>query len=198
MHESVLIEIANHVIPSDFIGKSIVEFGSRNVNGGLRRFIERFHPASYLGLDYIYGEGVDRCFDLEKDDLPCQFDVVISTETIEHVQNWRRFLNLVKSSCKPGGLLILTGRGPGMPYHGYPFDFWRFDSVMISKAFWDCNILHLIDDWQVPGFILIAKRTDLREMDYSDVVPLPAPSPPNIITRWRSRFIGVMNVMVGI
>jgi 2-polyprenyl-3-methyl-5-hydroxy-6-metoxy-1,4-benzoquinol methylase len=42
------------------------------------------------------------------------FDVVISTEVIEHVYNPRGFLQTCNSLLKPGGTLVLT-----TPYHGY-------------------------------------------------------------------------------
>jgi len=43
-----------------------------------------------------------------------QFDVVLSTEVIEHVYNPRGFLRTCRSLLKPGGTLVLT-----TPYHGY-------------------------------------------------------------------------------
>jgi len=43
-----------------------------------------------------------------------QFDVVLSTEVIEHVYNPRGFLRTCNSLLKPGGTIVLT-----TPYHGY-------------------------------------------------------------------------------
>jgi 2-polyprenyl-3-methyl-5-hydroxy-6-metoxy-1,4-benzoquinol methylase len=42
------------------------------------------------------------------------FDVVISTEVIEHIYDPRSYLRLCKSALKPGGRLVLS-----TPYHGY-------------------------------------------------------------------------------
>lgn len=42
------------------------------------------------------------------------FDVVLSTEVIEHLYEPRRLLTNARSAVRPGGLVILT-----TPYHGY-------------------------------------------------------------------------------
>ena len=65
-----------------FEGKKVLEVGSRNVNGTLRRIIENFKPEKYLGIDIIEGKGVDKVCnanELINEFGSNSFDVVICT-----------------------------------------------------------------------------------------------------------------------
>jgi 2-polyprenyl-3-methyl-5-hydroxy-6-metoxy-1,4-benzoquinol methylase len=53
-------------------------------------------------------------YDLPYDELGGDFDVVISTEVIEHLLYPRELIKSAKKCLKPNGTLILT-----TPYHGY-------------------------------------------------------------------------------
>jgi hypothetical protein len=73
----------------EFDGKRVLEVGSKFVNGSVRPLIERFcSPRDYVGVDIEPGKYVDVVLPAEK--LvncfgPESFDVVISTELLEHV-----------------------------------------------------------------------------------------------------------------
>jgi SAM-dependent methyltransferase len=83
----------------EFKGKRVLEVGSKYVNGSVRPLIERFcSPREYVGVD-IEAEKLVEYFG------PESFDVVISTETLEHVQNWRLVINNMKSVLKCGGYI---------------------------------------------------------------------------------------------
>ncbi|MFC4558311.1 class I SAM-dependent methyltransferase [Virgibacillus kekensis] len=52
-----------------------------------------------------------------------QFDCILSFETIEHIEDEKRFLSNIYRMLKPGGTLIMStpfGEGRGVP-SGYPF-----------------------------------------------------------------------------
>jgi len=72
-------------------GKKIIEIGSNDVNGSLRPIIEAWgKPDEYVGVDIIDGPGVDLICPAEKIIEKFgkeSFDIVISTEMIEHVRD---------------------------------------------------------------------------------------------------------------
>lgn len=48
MHTTVLEWIVLNIDETDVRGKSVLEVGSRNINGTARKIIERMKPKSYL------------------------------------------------------------------------------------------------------------------------------------------------------
>jgi len=93
----------------EFKGKRVLEVGSKYVNGSVRPLIEHFcSPREYVGVDIEAGKFVDVILPAEK--LveyfgPESFDVLITTETLEHVQNWRLAINNMKSVLRRGGYI---------------------------------------------------------------------------------------------
>jgi 2-polyprenyl-3-methyl-5-hydroxy-6-metoxy-1,4-benzoquinol methylase len=123
---------------------------------------------------------------------PNSFDVVISTETLEHVIDWRLVIRNMKEAVKPRGYIYVTAAPIGFGYHPYPYDCWRFEVSDMRKIFADFEIIILEE-----GVKLKARKpenyiaTELSEIElYSMVLkrktketPLPnnyprsAPSP---------------------
>jgi SAM-dependent methyltransferase len=143
-------------------GKRVLEVGSKYVNGSVRPLIERFcSPKEYIGVDIEPGKFVDLILPAEK--LveyfgPESFDIVIATELLEHVQNWRLVVGNLKSVLKRGGYIYITTRSHGFPFHAYPYDFWRYEVEDMQKIFSDFEILKLIKDHEAPGVFLKAKK----------------------------------------
>jgi GT2 family glycosyltransferase/SAM-dependent methyltransferase len=101
--------------PAWFRGKRVLEVGSLNINGTVREF---FTDCEYVGIDLAPGPGVDRVIrahDLIELDA---YDVVISTEALEHDRYWERSLVQMVANLKPGGLFVLTCAGPNRAEHG--------------------------------------------------------------------------------
>lgn len=146
----------------DFKGKKIIEVGSYDVNGSLRNWVRRSTPRSYLGVDISSGPGVDQVCPVGKLTTTfgkASFDVAISTEMLEHVEDWREAITNLKDIIHEGGLLILTTRSPGFAYHGYPHDFWRYDIEDFKTIFSDMEILSLKQDPEAPGVFIKARKT---------------------------------------
>lgn len=182
MHDSVMSYLYRTVQKGEVEGKSVLEVGSYNVNGTPRHAFGRFNPKQYLGVDQGAGPCVDRV--LEASDLTAalgenSFDAVVSTEMLEHAQDWRTAVSNLKAVTKPGGMLFVTTRGPGFPYHGYPHDHWRFTIEDFKRIFADMEILDLSPDPQSPGvFLKCRKPAGFRPVDLFKIHVVPAPPAP--------------------
>ena len=97
------------------------------------------------------------------------FDFIICTEVIEHISDWKNAINNFKNVLSPNGRLILTTRSIGFPYHGYPFDYWRFSLKDFKTIFNDFSIISLENDSLEPGVFLYAQKPEVsRLLDLSD------------------------------
>lgn len=99
-----------------FLNKTVLEFGSLNINGSVRNFFEN---CCYIGLDLGPGPDVDVIGLAHEYDLPDQsFDVVLSTEMFEHDPHWKEsFTNMIRL-CKKEGLIFFTCASTGRKEHG--------------------------------------------------------------------------------
>ncbi|WP_083494632.1 methyltransferase domain-containing protein [Pyrodictium occultum] len=163
-HVSVLEFFIEYARAEEFKGKKVLEVGSRYVNGSVRPLIEKyFQPKEYIGVDIEPGKFVDLVLPAER--LleyfgPESFDVVISTELLEHVVDWRLVVNNMKGVLKRGGYIYITTRSRSFPYHAYPYDFWRYEIEDMKRIFADFNIIKLEKDHQAPGVFLKAKKPE--------------------------------------
>jgi len=151
---------------SDINGKRVLEIGALNFNGSVRSAITQHTPESHLGTDISIGPGVDdvcNVVELARKYGREQFDLVICTEVLEHVRDWQAAVSNIKAVMRPGGVLLLTTRSKGFPYHGYPFDFWRFEISDFRVIFSDLDVEALQSDPQAPGVFLMARKPDVFE-----------------------------------
>ncbi len=115
----------------------ILEVGAKEVNGSARPVCQE-RAQRYMGVDIEQGEGVDVLVDanhLTEHFGKDVFDIVISTEMVEHVYDWPNVLYEMLSILKPGGLLLLTTRSIGFEIHGYPDDHWRYSKRDMKLIF---------------------------------------------------------------
>jgi SAM-dependent methyltransferase len=154
----------------DVEGRRVLEVGALVVNGSVRPAVEVLGPASYVGVDLAAGPGVDRICAAERlvaEFGPASFDVVVSTEMIEHVVDWREVIHNLKRVVTPGGVIMVTTRSPGFPFHGFPDDHWRFDAKDMRVIFADGSIELLEHDRpEDPGiFVKVRMPLELDELD---------------------------------
>ena len=145
----------------DIRDKSVIEVGSLDVNGSLRPLVQSSAPSRYIGVDIQAGPGVDRICKVE--DLIAtfgsnSFDLVICTELLEHVADWSAAIHNMKGIVKPGGGLLITTRSAGFGYHGYPYDFWRYEISDMKAIFSDFEIKSLQGDPIEPGVLMAARK----------------------------------------
>lgn len=98
------------------------------------------------------------------------FDIVVSTEMLEHVLDWKTVVSNLKRVLKPNGQLFITTRSFGFRYHAYPYDFWRYEIDDFKNIFMDMTIVKLEKDTDAPGVLLKAiKPKDFNEKDLTDI-----------------------------
>lgn len=193
MHASVLDFLRSHLSVTEVKGSRVIEVGSFDVNGSPRSVVLPLEPKEYIGVDSQAGNGVDRV--VEAGELVGtfgaeSFDVVICTEVLEHVRDWREVVAQLKRSVRSKGLLLITTRSPGFPYHPYPVDLWRYTLDDIRRIFSDMEILELVADPQVPGVFLKArKQIGFQETDTSslNVHAMAPPADFAVLNRQQER-----------
>lgn len=123
MHTSVYNWVQNKVVQYDLSYRNTLEVGSYDVNGSVRPLFD----GEYVGVDMRKGPGVDIVSSGHALPFPDEyFDVVISTEMLEHDPAFWLSMKEMGRVLKKNGYLIITARGNGFPLHDYPGDYWRF------------------------------------------------------------------------
>jgi SAM-dependent methyltransferase len=183
MNNEVMDFVRRSVQGADVAGRHVLEVGSLDVNGSVRSILSDLSPAEYMGVDVAPGKGVDQVLSVSRltqafgED---SFDVVLSTEMLEHVQDWQWAVGQMKRVTRPGGLLVVTTRSPGFHHHGYPHDFWRFTEKDFATIFSDMESVRVQSDQSEPGVFVAARKpanfTECSLQGYE--VSLAPPRPP--------------------
>src|SRR5262245_45993460 len=108
MHDEVrdFLRRLKSAVPERFRHAKVLEVGSYDVNGSPREF---FEDCNYTGCDWRPGPGVDLVAFAHQLTFPDQsFDVVVSTECLEHDPHWRETIVAMRRMLKEDGLLIVT------------------------------------------------------------------------------------------
>jgi len=173
MCNEACIAFAHRVLGVDEVaGRRVLEVGSYDTTGTVRPGLEALGPATYVGVDIASGPSVDVICDVA--DLVFRFgieafDVVISTEMVEHVRDWRRAFINMKSVLAPGGILVVTTRSLGFPYHFGPLDWWRYEAEDMRAIAADMEILALESDPLSPGVFLAARKGAAAPTDLAPI-----------------------------
>lgn len=165
MHPSVLDFVKRVLTAEQVKGADVLEVGSYDVNGSVRPYVESLDPSSYLGVDAQSGPGVDRVVDCEQLTGSVQWsswNIVISTEMLEHVGNWRNCMYQMVDAMTTPGLLLITTRSPGFGFHPFPEDHWRFtvDEMTVILEAIGLEVLTIQDDPGIgsPGVFALARK----------------------------------------
>jgi SAM-dependent methyltransferase len=165
--------VKNALAPRDVRGKRVLEVGSLDVNGSVRGDIVALAPAEYVGIDIRPGPGVDvlcDAGDLVERFGENAFDVVVSTELLEHARDWRRIISNIKRVTRPNGVMLVSTRSYGVDFHRRPFDYWRYQKEDFEKIFSDVVVEDLLLDPTDPGLLIKARKpAAFVERDLSDL-----------------------------
>ncbi len=153
MHASVMAWIRNEVRHHGLAGLATLEVGSFDVNGSVRALFS----GPYVGVDMREGPGVDVVGTADALPFPDNaFDVVVTTEMLEHDPSFWLSLAEMGRVLRSGGHLLITTRGNGFGEHNEPSDYWRFmpasRAVLVALA--GCKIEAEALDPEVPGIFV--------------------------------------------
>lgn len=158
MHASVMAWVKAR-ISTGLMPKAVLELGSFDVNGSVRPLFSS--ARLYAGIDQFAGRGVNVRACASSLPFPDKsFDLVVSTEMLEHDLAFWLSLQEAYRVLKPGGDLLLTCRGFGFPRHEFPGDYYRFTVKGLVKLLWALEFEVLLGqaDPQYPGVFCHAVR----------------------------------------
>lgn len=95
--------------------KMILDIGSRDINGNCRGL---FPHSVFIGIDKEPGPNVDIVVAAE-DFYPVTpgYDIVLTTETLEHAENWHTIITCAHRCLKRSGIVLITAAGPNRSPH---------------------------------------------------------------------------------
>jgi SAM-dependent methyltransferase len=99
-----------------------------------RELLTELRP--YVRADIPPGDGLDLTLDADgllPREPDASYDVVLSTQVLEHVPDAPRYLAEAFRLLRPGGALILTTHGL-IPEHGCPYDFTRWTADGLARV----------------------------------------------------------------
>lgn len=104
----------------------IADIGALDVNGTLKPIFAQ-DGRIYHGMDLFAGPNVDVVLTREygwSEHFVEVYDVVVSTQTMEHVRHPWLWMSDLARIAKPGGLIYVCAPNT-MPFHECPIDCWR-------------------------------------------------------------------------
>lgn len=126
MHPSSMHEMRGFLAKLPTKSLKIADIGSRSVHGGTYKSL--MAPEwSYTGLDMVPGSNVDVVLPGSYDWPNVRtdsFDVVISGQTVEHVERPWLWMKQLARIVRTGGVVCVIGPYQ-WAYHAFPKDCWR-------------------------------------------------------------------------
>lgn len=154
---------------ADKLQGNVLEIGSLDVNGGIRDIVP-----NVVGVDMRKGRGVDLVCpveDLGKHFRKRSFDACVSTETLEHVKDWKAFVRTTWDMVKENGWLVITMASKHKGKHSYPDDYWRLESEQIAKIYPTAEVFELGKPGKKPTSIgwAVQKKGELGSLDIEPI-----------------------------
>lgn len=125
MHHAAYDWVRQQVAAHGPFTGTVVEFGSHDINGGVRDLFDQ--AAEYIGVDSQAGPGVDVVADAVRyahdhrvglrNGREVAACCVVSTEVFEHTRKWKQMVEAAWQLLQVGGVFICTAAGPGRAPH---------------------------------------------------------------------------------
>lgn len=134
--------------------------------------------------DFCAGPGVDFVADVSA--LPFQdnsYDIVLSTQVLEHVMDPQQVVKEMARVLKPGGTLFLT-TPQSSPLHNLPWNFFNFTNLGLRLLFEKAGLHVVKEEAQGGYYILLAHNLNwfVREVERSSW-PVVIKKPLSLISR---------------
>lgn len=130
-------------------------------SGSYSRYKHLFHSSSIVRFDIVSGPNVDVIGSVEK--MPFndgEFDSILSTQVLEHVEYPERAVSEMYRVLKEGGHVLVT-----VPQwnelHEEPYDFWRYTCFGLKSLF-ERNGFEVIEYSQTGGFFSTRAKMSMR------------------------------------
>src|SRR5690606_14649389 len=105
------------------------------------RFLLNTNQTKYFGIDVDYASSFDyqnsNVTYFNGEEIPFaneQFDAVICTEVLEHVEKFQQLIHEIHRTMKPGAVAIFTVPWSAR-YHYIPYDFYRYTPSALKNMF---------------------------------------------------------------
>ncbi|MGA9997080.1 MAG: methyltransferase domain-containing protein [Pyrinomonadaceae bacterium] len=99
--------------------RSVVEIGSRNVNGSVRPLFEQI-AQNYYGIDLAPGPDVDEVADAVDWRPAERVDCIVCCEVLEHAPDVEGVVRMISESLEKKGVLLMTcATDPRPPHSAY-------------------------------------------------------------------------------
>ncbi len=163
MHKQVkqFCESVKHRFPGYFSNTEVLDCGSLDINGNNRYL---FIKCQYTGIDLSSGPNVDIITPVHLFKPEHCYDVVISTEMLEHDFHYHESLSNMVVLVRSGGLLLITAAGVNRPEHG-TFRHHPGDSPLTPHYYLNITaemLLHAINPDLFSWYELSYINTDIR------------------------------------
>lgn len=130
MHAQAFDFVARHA--AGIAPRTVLEIGSHDVNGGVRSLFPT--ARRYHGIDIAAGPGVDEVADAADWRAAESFDLVVTTEVLEHAPRWRDVVQNAWHALAAGGVLLLTCATDPRPEHS------AIDGWALREGEWYGNV----------------------------------------------------------
>ena len=141
--------------PSMFKNKNVLDVGSLDINGNNRYLFEN---CNYVGIDVGQGKNVDIVCKAHEYNMPDNsYDLIVSTECLEHDMHYSQTLKNCARLLKKDGLFLMTCATTGRREHGT-----RRTSPQ------DAPLLSQHDEWQ--DYYKNLTEEDIRESINIDLI----------------------------